>query len=167
VVAVDKAVHVAGGADHHRGDDRADSEQLGRRGPRGGHDLGKSLLRRSQLLVQATQVPEQLEGELVAGELHRVGGLVLIEDRLDLGGVHLACKAAGHELGQMRPRRACLVADLGDHTSFEPRHGETRRAGSSFGSQALRSADGVRANPAGSLDATTESPRLGGFSTRR
>jgi hypothetical protein len=69
--AVGEAGDVAGVADEHRRDDRADTEQLGQYGARRGDRLHDALLGNAHLAVQAAQIVEVLEGQRVAGTLDR------------------------------------------------------------------------------------------------
>jgi hypothetical protein len=67
VVPVAEPTDVAAVADEHGGEDRADAEQVGNGGARGPDGIADPLVRGLELGVEAADVVEELDGQVVAG----------------------------------------------------------------------------------------------------
>jgi hypothetical protein len=79
---------------------RGDAEDLGGRGLRGGDHGGQSLLGVTELGIDATQVVQEVAGELVSSGSHRAIGLDPLEQFGSLSCVNLASDTARDELTQ-------------------------------------------------------------------
>ena len=82
VITVREPANVAGVADHHRGDDRADTEEFGERGARLVDRGRETLLRGAHLLVEAAQVLEMLDANAWRARSTGVVGATDVEQPL-------------------------------------------------------------------------------------
>ena len=86
----------ADAADDGAGDDRADTEDLGDRGPARPDRRGQLLLRLAQLGIEVPQVTEELPGERSAGLGDGPRGCDAIQDSGGLACGDFLAEAAGH-----------------------------------------------------------------------
>jgi hypothetical protein len=114
VVSAGEACDITGVADYGAGDDRADTEDLGERGPARPDRRGQLLLRLAQLGIEAAQVTEELPGKLAAGLRDHAGRRDRIQDAGGLACGDFLAEASGHQFAQHRVQTAGdLVAGPG------------------------------------------------------
>jgi len=111
VIPAGEPGHVGDVADHGAGVDWAEAEDLGEAGARGSDGRGQFLLGIAELGVQASQVLQELAGQLVARRRDRAGRGDLLQDAGGVSCGDLLADAAGEQ--PAAPRAADKRPDCG------------------------------------------------------